>query len=115
MRTGLVERSSDPAPPLLSCDPCPNMLGGLRLPRSRGTLHAFIVIHYVSKKEYLLRKSKVAMYISERINIETLAMFKDCERVPFSRKRLPKLGDQMYTTKDGLCRYNSCAPASILT
>ena len=40
------------------------------------------------------------MYISERINIEIVAMFKDCESVPFSRKYLSKLGDQIYTTKD---------------
>jgi len=29
------------------------------------------------KEGYLQQKSKIAMYISERINIETLAMFKD--------------------------------------
>jgi hypothetical protein len=29
------------------------------------------------KEGYLLRKSKIAMYISERIDIETLATFKD--------------------------------------
>jgi len=48
---------------------------------------------------YLLHKSKVVMYISERINIEIVAMFKDCESDPFLRKIMPKLEDQMYTAK----------------
>jgi hypothetical protein len=68
-------------------------MGGLELSE-------FKILLFPKEGYLLLRKSKIAMYISEWINIETLAMFKDCERVPFSRKCLSKLGDQVHTAKD---------------
>jgi len=63
-------------------------------------LSEFKILLFPKEGHLLLRKSKIAMYISEWINIETLAVFKDCEGVPFSRKCLSKLGDQVHTAKD---------------
>ncbi len=90
---------------------CPSQCCNANLHERSSHIHG----HTLCQQEgYLLHKSKVAMYISERINIEIVAMFKDCESVPFLRKYLSKLGDQMYTTKDWLSRCNTCTPVSIL-